>query len=69
MAASRPDVLLATKLHVPRIHPGFVPCPRLVQALRAGLARGRVLVCAPAGFGKTTLLADWAHGDGSPSTR
>ena len=61
---SGPDVLLATKLHVPRPQPGFVPRPRLVQALGEGLARGRMLVCAPAGFGKTALLADWARGDG-----
>src|SRR2546430_16833306 len=60
------DVLLATKLHVPRPPPGFAPRPRLVEALGEGLARGRVLVCAPAGFGKTALLADWARGGGRP---
>jgi LuxR family maltose regulon positive regulatory protein len=60
------DVLLATKLHVPRPQPGFVPRPRLVETLGEGLARGRVLVCAPAGFGKTALLADWARGHGRP---
>jgi LuxR family maltose regulon positive regulatory protein len=60
------DVLLATKLHVPRPPPGFVPRRRLVQALGGGLVRGRVLVCAPAGFGKTALLADWARGGGGP---
>ena len=60
------DALLATKLHVPRPQPGFVPRPRLVQALSQGLARGRVLVCAPAGFGKTSMLADWARSDGRP---
>ena len=60
------DALLATKLHVPRPQPGFVPRPRLVQALGEGLARGRVLICAPAGFGKTSLLADWARGGGRP---
>jgi LuxR family transcriptional regulator, maltose regulon positive regulatory protein len=58
--------LLATKLHVPRPPPGFVPRPRLVQALGEGLARGRVLVCAPAGFGKTALLADWSQSGGRP---
>src|SRR5215469_7762344 len=65
-ASSGQDVLLATKLHVPRPQPGFVPRPRLVEALGEGLARGRVLVCAPAGFGKTALLADWARGGGRP---
>src|SRR5690349_17852291 len=58
------DVLLATKLHIPRPQPDFVRRRRLLQALGEGLARGRVLVCAPAGFGKTALLADWARGGG-----
>jgi LuxR family maltose regulon positive regulatory protein len=65
-AMSGQDVLLATKLHVPRPPSGFVPRRRLVEALGEGLARGRVLVCAPAGFGKTALLADWARGAGRP---
>jgi len=66
VAMSGPDVLLATKLHVPRPQPGFVPRPRLVAAVGEGLARGRLLVSAPAGFGKTALLADWARGGGRP---
>src|SRR2546430_8124859 len=66
VAMSGQDVLLATKRQLPRPQPGFVPRPRLVQALGEGLARGRVLVCAPAGFGKTALLADWARGGGRP---
>jgi LuxR family maltose regulon positive regulatory protein len=59
---SGPPDLLATKLHVPRPPLGFVPRPRLTEALSRGLAQGRVLVCAPAGFGKTALLADWIRG-------
>jgi LuxR family transcriptional regulator, maltose regulon positive regulatory protein len=66
VAMSGQDALLATKLHVPRPQPGFVPRPRLVQALSQGLARGRVLICAPAGFGKTSLLADWTRSGGRP---
>jgi LuxR family transcriptional regulator, maltose regulon positive regulatory protein len=65
-AMSGQNVLLATKLHVPRPPPGFVPRRRLVEALGEGLARGRVLVCAPAGSGKTALLADWARHGGRP---
>jgi len=60
-AAAEQDVLLATKLHVPGPRPGFVPRPRLAGALGEGLARGMILACAPAGFGKTALLADWAR--------
>jgi LuxR family transcriptional regulator, maltose regulon positive regulatory protein len=66
VAMSGQHVLLATKLHVPRPQPGFVARRRLAEALGEGLARGRVLVCAPAGFGKTALLADWARGGGRP---
>ena len=61
VAASERDALLATKLHVPGQQPGFVPRPRLVQALDEGLARRLILVGAPAGFGKTALLAGWAR--------
>src|SRR5580693_3044309 len=61
VGAAERDVLLATKLHVPLPRPGFVARPRLAEALGEGLARGLVLVCAPAGFGKTALLADWVR--------
>jgi len=66
IAALRQDVLLATKLYIPRSQPGFVRRERLVAALDEGLSRRVVLVCAPAGFGKTTLLADWARSGGRP---
>ena len=61
VAVSGQDGLLATKLHVPGLQPGFVSRPRLVEALGEGLARQLILVCAPAGFGKTAVLADWAR--------
>jgi LuxR family transcriptional regulator, maltose regulon positive regulatory protein len=60
-AGSEQDVLLATKLHVPGSRPGFVPRPRLADRLEEGLDRKLVLVSAPAGSGKTSLLADWAR--------
>ncbi|HEY2125703.1 MAG TPA: LuxR C-terminal-related transcriptional regulator [Streptosporangiaceae bacterium] len=56
--------LLATKLHVPRTRRGLVPRPRLVDRLTEGLAGELTVVCAPAGFGKTALLADWARRSG-----
>jgi LuxR family maltose regulon positive regulatory protein len=66
VAAADRDVLLATKLHVPRLQAGFVPRPRLVRALDEGLSRRLTLLCAPAGFGKTVLLADWARAGNHP---
>ncbi len=65
-AASAQSVLLATKLRPPRPRTGFVPRPRLVRRLRAGTERELVLVCGPAGFGKSSLLADWARDDRRP---
>ena len=56
-----PDGLLTTKLRLPRRPPGFVARRRLVDRLDDGLARELTLVCAPAGFGKTSLLADWSQ--------
>jgi LuxR family maltose regulon positive regulatory protein len=58
--------VLATKLHVPRAQPGFVPRPRLTARLDEGLARGVSLVCAPAGSGKSSLVAAWARAAAVP---
>jgi LuxR family maltose regulon positive regulatory protein len=52
--------LLATKLHVPRIRDDNLSRPRLVEMLEDGLRHEVILVCTPAGFGKTTLLGSWA---------
>jgi LuxR family maltose regulon positive regulatory protein len=51
--------LLRTKLYVPRAHADRVPRDRLVRRLDEGQACRLTLLSAPAGFGKTTLLADW----------
>ena len=58
---SERDVLLATKLNVPGVRPDLVPRPRLAQRLDEGRGRGLVLACAPAGYGKTVLLAEWVR--------
>src|SRR5215210_1765074 len=51
--------LLETKLYVPRPRRGVVPRPRLSERLEQGTEAKLTLVSAPAGFGKTTLLAEW----------
>ena len=66
IAASQRDVLLATKLHIPASRPDLVLRPRLTERLDEALARGLIVVCAPAGFGKTILLADWIRRGGRP---
>jgi LuxR family maltose regulon positive regulatory protein len=56
--------LVVTKLHLNALKPGFVHRERLVAQLDEGLESGRklTLVSAPAGFGKTALVSDWAAG-------
>jgi LuxR family maltose regulon positive regulatory protein len=59
--------LLATKLYIPRARPDLVVRPRLFARLEDGLQEALTLVCAPAGFGKTTLLAAWLRRTGRPA--
>ena len=59
-------LLLRTKLYTPPIRPELVSRPRLIERLNAGLRRKLTVLSAPAGFGKTTLLSEWAAGCGRP---
>jgi LuxR family maltose regulon positive regulatory protein len=52
--------LVLTKLRVPALRGRLVGRARLVERL-ATESGGLALVCAPAGYGKTTLLAEWAR--------
>jgi len=51
--------LLRTKLYRPRTNGDVIPRTHLIERLNAGLSSKVTLVSAPAGFGKTTLLAEW----------
>jgi ATP/maltotriose-dependent transcriptional regulator MalT len=65
-----PTALLETKFFVPRSRRGLVPRPRLSERLDRGAASKLMLVSASAGFGKTTLLAEWlAAGPAAPADR
>ena len=54
-SASRPGPV------VPSLPGSFVSRPALLVALDRGEDRALTLVCAPAGYGKTLLLADWVR--------
>jgi LuxR family maltose regulon positive regulatory protein len=55
------DAILSTKLFIPSTRPNTIKRPRLVGRLNSGLEARHLLtlISAPAGYGKTTLLAEW----------
>jgi ATP/maltotriose-dependent transcriptional regulator MalT len=57
--------LLQTKLYIPKLRRGQVERPRLLERMSRGAESKLTLVSAPAGFGKTTLLAEWLEGAAS----
>lgn len=52
-------MLIATKIRVPQIRRRIVPRDRLVERLSRGLDGPLVVVSAPAGWGKSTLVLEW----------
>src|SRR5207253_118447 len=57
---------LSTKLHRPLLRANLVRRPHLAERLTQGVMGPLTLVSAPAGFGKTTLLAQWLAESGMP---
>ena len=71
--------MLLTKLHIPPAGNNIVHRTELYEKLSQGLSRKLILISAPAGFGKTTVVSDWIdqnkipavwfsldHGDNDP---
>ncbi len=59
--------LLATKLRIPPQPHHGVHRTRLIDALEGGILHYKlVLISTPAGYGKTTLLSQWAHASRFP---
>jgi LuxR family maltose regulon positive regulatory protein len=58
---SIPDQMLTTKFYLPTFSHALLPRPRLHSVLDEGVGYPLTLVSAPAGFGKTTLVAAWVR--------
>jgi LuxR family transcriptional regulator, maltose regulon positive regulatory protein len=56
------QILLETKLTRPRLPTGLLERRRLIDRLNYEINSSLILVCAPAGFGKTTLVGSWLEG-------
>jgi LuxR family transcriptional regulator, maltose regulon positive regulatory protein len=56
--------LIKGKLLRPLVRPGTICRPGLIERLARDDSRPIVSVVAPAGYGKTTLLAQWPERDG-----
>ena len=59
--------ILATKLFIPPPRPKAVLRRRLIEQLNDGLHHKLILICAPAGFGKTTLASEWVTSSKRPT--
>lgn len=55
------ETILATKLYIPSLHPQVIQRHSILELINVGLSieKRLVLVCAPAGYGKTTLVCEW----------
>ncbi len=62
-----PKSLLHTKLYRPHVGSDVILRTRLMERMNAALDGKATLVCAPAGFGKTTLVAEWVQTIGRPT--
>ncbi len=59
-------VLIEDKLSVPRSRSGMVRRTRLLRQLRAAGERRIISISGPPGYGKTSVLAQWASAGGRP---
>lgn len=54
-------MLLKTRFYIPPLRKESVPRPHLVGRLQNSSGGELVLIAAPAGYGKTTLVSQWLH--------
>ncbi len=62
-----PRSLMRTKLYRPSVSGDLILRDRLIDRLNTGLSGNVTLLCTPAGFGKSTLLAQWLQAHKRPA--
>jgi LuxR family maltose regulon positive regulatory protein len=62
------ETLLSTKLFTPSIRPDHLSRSRLIAQINAGLEKPLILISAPAGYGKTTLVCSWIYKTNTPNS-
>jgi LuxR family maltose regulon positive regulatory protein len=62
------DTLLSTKLFAPSIRSDHVSRPRLIAKINTALDKALILISAPAGYGKSTLVCRWLYETNTPNT-
>jgi LuxR family transcriptional regulator, maltose regulon positive regulatory protein len=67
LASSVVDPILDAKMHRPPTRPDWIERARLMKELDHAVLRPVVLVAAPAGFGKTTMVTQWLASNRGPS--
>ncbi len=62
-------LIIQTKVTIPPLSPVSLPRPGLIERLNLGLQSGHRLfsITAPAGYGKTSLMCQWAHQSPTPN--
>ena len=61
-------ITLTTKFFTPLLREGYVARPRLLRQIKENFQQNLILISAPAGFGKTTLLSEWVRGNKNSRT-
>ena len=59
LSSEQRESLLRTKLFAPPGRTNQIARPRLLEQVSGGLDKALILVSAPAGYGKTSLVSDW----------
>ncbi len=67
MTTAQPPIL-RSKLHRPPVPPDHVHRSELVGRLDKNIPQGLILVSAPAGYGKSTLVSCWLESSEKPAT-